>query len=455
MAITFHNFASTPTADPGTNTADPTAVTPPANMLAGDLVFLIARASGTSGTASISQAGGQSWTALTQRNQTQCRTNCFYCRYNGNWSANPSVAFGATSNNTVLMLVFRPTQTSNTWSVDVAEASATYTAPSSPFTVTITGVTTQTNGAVVIAAWTSADDNTWGSLTGGWTALSTAQFRNTSGSNDGSITAAYMIKASAGPTGNVAQNQATLGGDAGTQYIIAFKENTVIEGTGAIAAASSDSGSAALSLVGTGAIAAASTDGGSGLVNLAGAGGVAAVSVVNGTAQVIVPGNGDTSSVSTAGGTALVTLVGDGSCAAASTVAGTATDTLIGSGATQSASSVAGNALDNLVGTGTITVTSTVTGDAEVIPGGGTIVQGSGDIVCTCTVTGYADLFLTFVSPPQQFTFGGGMTIEQEYKDDLDFLWAEMSEAERQALIADDDEVVLAATRAFVLCQNA
>ncbi len=226
MAITFFNFASTP-ADNGTNTADPTAVTPPGSMLDGDLVFLIGRASATSGTVAISQAGGQSWNSLTQQNQTQCRTRCFWCRFNGTWGANPSVSFGATSNNGVVMLVFRPTQGSNTWSVDVAEVGGTYAAPSSPFTVTITGITTLTNGAVVIAAWGSADDNTWGSLTGGWTALSTAQFRNTSGSNDGSITAAYKVMATAGPSGNVAQNQATLGGDAGTTHIIAFKENTV------------------------------------------------------------------------------------------------------------------------------------------------------------------------------------------------------------------------------------
>ena len=223
MAITYFGAASTP-ADNGTNTADPTAITPPGSMVAGDLVFIAARASGTTGTASISQAGGQSWTALTQRNATQCRTNCFYCRYNGTWSANPSVAFSSTTNNIAVMWVFRPTSGSNQWAVDVAETSATYTAPTTPFTVTITGKTTLTDGALVVAIWTSADDNTWGSLTAGWTVAGGAQYRNTSGTNQGSVTGAYLVKSPAGATGNVAKNQATLGGDAGTQYIIVFKE---------------------------------------------------------------------------------------------------------------------------------------------------------------------------------------------------------------------------------------
>lgn len=51
-AITYFGSASTP-ADNGTNTASPTAVTPPANMQKGDLVILIAAARATSGTISM------------------------------------------------------------------------------------------------------------------------------------------------------------------------------------------------------------------------------------------------------------------------------------------------------------------------------------------------------------------------------------------------------------------
>ncbi len=54
MSIAYFASASTPTADPGTNTANPTAVTPPGSMLAGDLVLMIAQARASSGTLAIS-----------------------------------------------------------------------------------------------------------------------------------------------------------------------------------------------------------------------------------------------------------------------------------------------------------------------------------------------------------------------------------------------------------------
>ncbi len=44
MSITYFGSASTP-ADGGTNTTNPTVVTPPGGMLAGDLVLMIARIS--------------------------------------------------------------------------------------------------------------------------------------------------------------------------------------------------------------------------------------------------------------------------------------------------------------------------------------------------------------------------------------------------------------------------
>ncbi len=222
-AVTYFGSASTP-ADNSTNTASPTAVTPPANMVAGDLVLLFAFGSGTTDPV-ISQAGGQSWTALPVRTASSRDGRTFWAQYNGTWSANPSVTMPGTSNNIVVMHVFRPTVGTNTWAVDVTEVAATYTAPASPFTVTRAGITTLTNGALAIAIWTSADDNTWGSLSGaGWNVLGAAQYRNTSGSNDGSQSFAYQVTATAGPTGNVSKNQAALGGDAGGTAIIAFKE---------------------------------------------------------------------------------------------------------------------------------------------------------------------------------------------------------------------------------------
>jgi len=224
MAITLFGTASSP-ADNGTAATDPTIITPPSDMQKGDLVFVTTLSRLSTGSLAVSQAGGQTWNSLTQVNQTLNRARSYWCVFNGTWTANPSFSFGGTTNNSARMLVWRPNSgVLATWLIDVAEVSGVYAAPgATPWTVTITGITTITNGALVIAGWTSADDNTWGGLTAGWTAFSPAQVRNLAGS-DASITHAWFIDAVAGATGNVAQNQTAVGGDAGTRIIIAFKE---------------------------------------------------------------------------------------------------------------------------------------------------------------------------------------------------------------------------------------
>jgi hypothetical protein len=219
--ITYFNSASTP-ADDGTNTANPTVVTPPANMQTGDLVIMTAQIRAISGTLSIFQAGGQTWTTEAQTNQSYARRRLFWCRFNGIWSANPSVSMGgSTSCNSVVMHVFRPSGTSYTWAIDVAQVAATFNAPSSPYTVTIPAISTLTGGALVFASWGVSAANTWGSLTAGWEKPWSAQYRNTSGS-DCSQTSAYKVQAVAGNTGAVSQNESA--GTAGARLIIAFKE---------------------------------------------------------------------------------------------------------------------------------------------------------------------------------------------------------------------------------------
>jgi hypothetical protein len=122
------------------------------------------------------------------------------------------------------MHVFRPSNTSSVWAVDVAQVSGNYAAPGGAHTVTIPGITTITDGALVFAAWASSDNNTWGSLTAGWSTPGSAYYRNAS---NASQTHAYKVMATAGASGNVSQNQATLGGDAGARLIIAFKAEII------------------------------------------------------------------------------------------------------------------------------------------------------------------------------------------------------------------------------------
>lgn len=225
MAITHFGEASAP-ADNGAQ-AGPgaVAVTPPASMQAGDLVLLIGQYRGAV-TLSVSESGGQDWNSLAEISTTNVDVHIFWCRFNGTWSANPSLTNTSGTNAlTVVMQVFRPSDSSKVWSVDVAQVETDFAAPTTPFTVTITGQTTVSASTVTFATWATADDNTWGSLSGtGWSKTGmAAQFRNTTG-QDQSITFAYKIQTSAGDTGNVSQNQATLGGDAGTSSIVTFAE---------------------------------------------------------------------------------------------------------------------------------------------------------------------------------------------------------------------------------------
>lgn len=221
-AITYFASASNPTDN---NSLDSTtlAVTPPGSMLAGDLVIMIANARDSGQTLAISATGGQTWTSQTG-NTTNASQRIFWARYNGTWSANPSVSFPAVARaTTVVMHVFRPSSSANGWVLDVAQTNSSYAAPASPFDVAITGITTVTNGALVLASWVSTDNNTWQVQTGGWTSAGGTQYRNADG-NDSSQSAAYRIMPTAGASGNVTNRQTANGGDAGNTSILAFKE---------------------------------------------------------------------------------------------------------------------------------------------------------------------------------------------------------------------------------------
>jgi hypothetical protein len=235
ISINYFGSASTP-ADNGSNTTNPTVVTPPVNMQAGDLVLMMAVSRSRSwftDTLAISSTGSQTWTVEPQEDrQDRCKIRLFWCRFNGAWIANPSVSFsyvGSTTSHSVVMHVFRPSNTNSVWQVDVAQVSNTFPAPPPPnHTVTIPGITTITDGALVFAGWASADDNRWGNLTAWWTTPGSAQYRNNppGGGNEQSQTHAYRIMATAGATGNVSKDELTTGGggyDYGAYLIIAFK----------------------------------------------------------------------------------------------------------------------------------------------------------------------------------------------------------------------------------------
>ena len=191
-------------------------------MTTGDLVVVIAQYRGGAVTFTVSGTGGQTWTVLTPVVTTNQCASLIWCRYNGTWSADPTFRTAVGTNPlTCIMHVFRPSVTTKLWTVDVAQSEVDFAAAA---TITITGQTPNVADTVSFAGWMTADDNTWGTLSGtNWAVSGTAQYRNTSGS-DQSSSYAHIIQYTAAATGNVSKTQLTLGNDEGTSVIITFKE---------------------------------------------------------------------------------------------------------------------------------------------------------------------------------------------------------------------------------------
>ncbi len=175
-------------------------------MVVGDLVIVYAHYWANSATLSISSTGGQAWSTATAPtgggNQTFA---IFWCRFNGSWTANPSVGGGNGTNPlSAIMYVYRPTISSNLWGIHVAAANSAVTNTA----VSITGLTTTVPNTVTMAFWASPAANTWGTLSGaGWskTGLSN-QYRNPAVSGQ-SHTAAYNIRTTPGTVATVSQTQ--------------------------------------------------------------------------------------------------------------------------------------------------------------------------------------------------------------------------------------------------------
>lgn len=225
MAITFYGAASNP-ADNGFQAEPATlAVTPPASMVAGDLVLFFGKGRSSSGTCSIVQAGGQTWNQIEVAGTNNVDFTLFWCEFNGTWSANPSmsVSHAGSVDGGVVMLVFNQSTGGSTWSVDQAIQSAGFAAPSSPFTVTRTGQTATANDALTLAIWLASDNITWGNLAGtGWATAGGAQYRNSAGSGT-SMSFAYFVHTAPGASGNASKDQG--GGnhpDPGLTAIITF-----------------------------------------------------------------------------------------------------------------------------------------------------------------------------------------------------------------------------------------
>lgn len=222
--MTYFGSAATPT-DPGTNAGPNVTITPPGSMVAGDLVVVFCQYRGDASIL-VTTTGGQSWSLASNNFLGNVILVMFHCIFNGTWGANPvfNDELGGTAALSGIMHVFRPTSGYAFQGRDTAVTTLTnYSAPSSPFDVTIPSDTSVESRIVALACFASDDDNTWALQSGTWTNAGTAQYRNTTG-QDQSNSTAYKFFTSAGTVDAVTNRQATLGGDPGVISEYGFYE---------------------------------------------------------------------------------------------------------------------------------------------------------------------------------------------------------------------------------------
>lgn len=233
MAFTFITVNSTP-ADNGSNSLDNINISTGsgANVNTGDLIIIYATKRNATGTISLSSFPGTLNSETVHVSSTATLTGrLFWGKYDGSAGSSVSnlsvgqLSFSATTNNTAVILVFRPTTSNKTISKD-GNGTNTLSSFSAAATITNNGVTPANASNLSLAIWSTDDDNTWGSLSGtNWVQTSLgAQYRNTAGS-DTSMAFAYQIQTSAAATNNVSLTEATLGNDPGIKGMFTFYES--------------------------------------------------------------------------------------------------------------------------------------------------------------------------------------------------------------------------------------
>lgn len=233
-AITFFATSSTPADNisPGQFNTPTVTWTPPGSMTTGDLVVIKTYwvGGGCNGVATITvgTTGGQTWNSETMFVDVPnfvC-TRTFWTRYNGTWAANPTFVPSSTgqfSDFGIIGDVFRPTTGTNTWAIDVAQATNSYAAPGGSFDVSITGQTSIAASTVTSAYWLAYGSLVqWSTLTGSGWAYGSQQVRNNNGNAFTSQSSAYKIQTSAGATGSPSNRMSS--NRAGFTSIVTFKE---------------------------------------------------------------------------------------------------------------------------------------------------------------------------------------------------------------------------------------
>lgn len=218
--ISLFGVAKDPTTDNTANVGPTAVIVPPGSMVAGQLVTVFVCYRGTTGTLSVSNAGGQSWTNATQVDSGNFRIQLFKCIFDGTWDANPSFTI-TTGTNAILgyMMVWDGADETTPYDVDFTNGGT-----STASTFSVPAVTTTTDGAVAVVMRISQDNNSYGTFTTGWSSPA-SQHRVTSTTGLG-FTWAYKTLATAGSSGDYASTQSALGPDTSIALSFAIKRSS-------------------------------------------------------------------------------------------------------------------------------------------------------------------------------------------------------------------------------------
>lgn len=216
----FGSSAPNPADNGAANEPATLALVPPVGMQAGDLVVMIGQLQvAATGQITVSEAGGQSWSAIAEQTGNDLTLARAWCIFDGTWDADPSLAFAAQSGTqpaTAILHVFRAA-TGFHWQVDTPFAGATE-ASASP--VVISGITPNRPNNFTLAVWAVPNVSTWGATSStNWAPIGIVQARNTAGT-DQSMCFAYQPQLTAGATGDVSRAPSTAA--AGISFTEAF-----------------------------------------------------------------------------------------------------------------------------------------------------------------------------------------------------------------------------------------
>lgn len=207
--VSFVGIATTP-ATGGASSALTITLTPPAGIVAGDLVIAYIQArSGNHHPVSISNAGGQTWNNVVQYNNVAgngMTLRMDWCQFNGTWSANPSWTFttGTAGRPTSGQLIaFHSTAPKFlSWGYDGDNFGSLGATPP----IDIVGRTTLHPATISVGYWYHSSSNSFSATNGvGWSLLGIDSYRVITELNQVTSYAYKNMKFAQG-TGNVQKN---------------------------------------------------------------------------------------------------------------------------------------------------------------------------------------------------------------------------------------------------------